>query len=209
MNFTIKELNELLYSLGTTASKGMMVNKELNSSLIDKLYNELSKKLEFYDENGYEQTDEDYKGQFNDWKNETPIESSHYVSNEEADEDFLSTLQQDEQRYEASHMTTSFPITNPFTSEYKPKGVTQSILDFVELQGDATYTEMQNFYRKEFGSNSFSHILKSLTIPYKNRPTRRYLSKMSNGNYEVRLANPSNWVVVESDFIKWIRGNTK
>ena len=209
MNFTIKELNELLYSLGTTASKGMMVNKELNSSLIDKLYNELSKKLEFYDENGYEQTDEDYKGQFNDWKNETPIESSHYVSNEEADEDFLSTLQQDEQRYEASHMTTSFPITNPFTSEYKPKGVTQSILDFVQLQGDATYTEMQNFYRKEFGSNSFSHILKSLIIPYKNRPTRRYLSKMSNGNYEVRLANPSNWVVVESDFIKWIRGNTK
>jgi hypothetical protein len=209
MNFTIKELNELLYSLGTTASKGMMVNKELNSSLIDKLYNELSKKLEFYDENGYEQTDEDYKGQFNDWKNETPIESSHYVSNEEADEDFLSTLQQDEQRYEASHMTTSFPITNPFTSEYKPKGVTQSILDFVQLQGDATYTEMQNFYRKEFGSNSFSHILKSLTIPYKNRPTRRYLSKMSNGNYEVRLANPSNWVVVENDFIKWIRSNTK
>ena len=209
MNFTIKELNELLYSLGTTASKGMMVNKELNSSLIDKLYNELSKKLEFYDENGYEQTDEDYKGQFNDWKNETPIESSHYVSNEEADEDFLSTLQQDEQRYEASHMTTSFPITNPFTSEYKPKGVTQSILDFVQLQGDATYTEMQNFYRKEFGSNSFSHILKCLTIPYKNRPTRRYLSKMSNGNYEVRLANPSNWVVVENDFIKWIRSNTK
>ena len=209
MNFTIKELNELLYSLGTTASKGMMVNKELNSSLIDKLYNELSKKLDFYDENGYEQTDEDYKGQFNDWKNETPIESSHYVSNEEADEDFLSTLQQDEQRYEASHMTTSFPITNPFTSEYKPKGVTQSILDFVQLQGDATYTEMQNFYRKEFGSNSFSHILKSLTIPYKNRPTRRYLSKMSNGNYEVRLANPSNWVVVENDFIKWIRSNTK
>ena len=68
---------------------------------------------------------------------------------------------------------------------------------------------MQNFYRKEFGSNSFSHILKSLTIPYKNRPTRRYLSKMSNGNYEVRLANPSNWVVVENDFIKWIRSNTK
>ena len=209
MNLSIKELNELLYSLGTTASKGMMVNKELNSSLIDKLYNELSKKLEFYDENGYEQTGEDYKGQFNDWKNETPIESSHYVSNEEADEDFLSTLQQDEQRYEASHMTTSFPITNPFTSEYKPKGVTQSILDFVQLQGDATYTEMQNFYRKEFGSNSFSHILKSLTIPYKNRPTRRYLSKMSNGNYEVRLANQSNWVVVESDFIKWIRSNAK
>ena len=122
----------------------------------------------------------------------------HYVSNEEADEDFLSTLQQDEQRYEASHMTTSFPITNPFTSEYKPKGVTQSILDFVQLQGNATYTEMQNFYRKEFGSNSFSHILKSLTIPYKNRKTQRYLVKEgfrgSNGKYVIKIANPSNWV---------------
>jgi hypothetical protein len=194
MNFTIKELNELLYSLGTTASKGMMVNKELNSSLIDKLYSELNSSIAIQSDITDEVIDR---------------VKSHYVSNEEADEDFLSTLQQDEQRYEASHMTTSFPITNPFTSEYKPKGVTQSILDFVQLQGDATYTEMQNFYRKEFGSNSFSHILKSLTIPYKNRPTRRYLSKMSNGNYEVRLANPSNWVVVENDFIKWIRSNTK
>jgi len=191
MNFTIKELNELIYSLGTTATKGMLCDKELNASLLDKICEELNRKFT------NEEADEEVES------------SSHFVSNEEADEDFLSTLQQDEQRYEASHMTTSFPITNPFTSEYKPKGVTQSILDFVQLQGDATYTEMQNFYRKEFGSNSFSHILKSLTIPYKNRPTRRYLSKMSNGNYEVRLANPSNWVVVENDFIKWIRGNTK
>jgi len=191
MNFTIKELNELIYSLGTTATKGMLCDKELNASLLDKICEELNRKFT------NEEADEEVES------------SSHFVSNEEADEDFLSTLQQDEQRYEASHMTTSFPITNPFTSEYKPKGVTQSILDFVQLQGDATYTEMQNFYRKEFGSNSFSHILKSLTIPYKNRPTRRYLSKMSNGNYEVRLANPSNWVVVENDFIKWIRSNTK
>jgi len=202
MNLSIKELNELIYSLGITASKGIFVNKELNASLIDKLYSELNSKI------AEEAIDEEVES------------DTYYVSNEEADEDakqrdysafndYASTLKQDEQRYEASHMTTSFPITNPFTSEYKPKGVTQSILDFVQLQGDATYTEMQNFYRKEFGSNSFSHILKSLTIPYKNRPTRRYLSKMSNGNYEVRLANPSNWVVVENDFIKWIRSNTK
>ena len=197
MNFTIKELNELLYSLGTTASKGMMVNKELNSSLIDKLYNELSKKLEFYDENGYEQTDEDYKGQFNDWKNETPIESSHYVSNEEADEDYRSTLKQDEQRYESS---VSKDYDNHL-SKLKTRGyITQSILDFVLNQGDATYTEMQNFYRKEFGSNSFSHILKSLTIPYKNRKTQRYLAKEgkrgSNAKWVVKTANIHNWVVV-------------
>ena len=219
MNFTIKELNELIYSLGITALNGRMLDKELNQSLMEKLHAELGYQLsleaedEEADDDGNYLTipSEDELSEKEEWLENRLSEDSfpHYVSNEEADEDFLSTLQQDEQRYEASHMTTSFPITNPFTSEYKPKGVTQSILDFVQLQGDATYTEMQNFYRKEFGSNSFSHILKSLTIPYKNRPTRRYLSKMSNGNYEVRLANPSNWVVVENDFIKWIRSNTK
>jgi len=172
MNLSIRELNELIYSLGITAHHGMLVNKELNESLLEKLYGELNSKLS-------EEDDDD--GNYLTIPSEDEIRS-HYVSNNEADEDYRSTLVQDEERYEKSKVN---------------KGVTQSILDFVQLQGDATYTEMQNFYRKEFGSNSFSHILKSLTIPYKNRPTRRYLSKMSNGNYEVRLANPSNWVVVE------------
>jgi hypothetical protein len=124
----------------------------------------------------------------------------HYVTNEEADEDFLSTLEQDEQRYEDSHMLTSFPIVDPFTSETKSNfnGATQFILDFVEMQGDATYTEMNNYYRKAFGSNSFSHILKSLIIPYKNRPTRRYLVKTGGGNYEVKVATPSNWIDLNS-----------
>lgn len=76
----------------------------------------------------------------------------------------------------------------------EPKGVTQAILDMVERQGDASYTEMNEFYKKVFGSNSFSHILKALRIPYKNRPTKRYLLKVGK-NYEVRIANPSNWVV--------------
>ena len=65
----------------------------------------------------------------------------------------------------------------------------------VERQGDATYTEMNDFYKKVFGSNSFSHILKSLRIPYKNRPTRRYLHKTPGGNYVVKLAGLHNWVV--------------
>ena len=228
MNFTIKELNELLYSLGTTASKGMMVNKELNSSLIDKLYNELSKKLEFYDENGYEQTDEDYKGQFNDWKNETPIESSHYVSNEEADEDFLSTLQQDEQRYEASHMTTSFPIVDPFTSvsedftsaqnnEYdryessvekdydnhlsklKQRGyITQALLDYVDKKGAVSYSELQTYYRQITGSNSFSHILDNLRTPYKNRKTQRYIAK------EGKRYSDAKYVIKIANSSNWV-----
>jgi hypothetical protein len=170
MNFSIKELNELIYSLGITALNGRMLDKELNQSLMDKLHAEL----------GYQMSleVEDDDANYLTIPSEDEIRS-HYVSNEEADEDYRSTLVQDEQRYEKSRVN---------------KGVTQSILDFVQLQGDATYTEMQNFYRKEFGSNSFSHILKSLIIPYKNRATRRYLSKMGNGNYEVRIAEPSFWV---------------
>ncbi len=193
MNFTIKELNELIYSLGITALNGRMLDKELNQSLMEKLHAELGYQLRLEAED--EEADDD--GNYLTIPSEDEIRS-HYISNEEADEDYRSTLSQDEQRYEASHMTTSFPMVEPFTSEYKPKDITQSILDFVQLQGDATYTEMQNFYRKEFGSNSFSHILKSLTIPYKNRKTQRYLVKEgfrgSNANYVVKIANPSNWV---------------
>jgi hypothetical protein len=177
MNFTIKELNELIYSLGITALNGRMLDKELNQSLMEKLHAELGYQLALEAEDE-EADDENYLT--------IPSEDeirSHYISNEEADEDYRSTLSQDEQRYEKSRVN---------------KGVTQSILDFVQLQGDATYTEMQNFYRKEFGSNSFSHILKSLTIPYKNRKTQRYLVKEgfrgSNANYVVKIANPSNWV---------------
>ena len=207
MNFTIKELNELIYSLGITASKGIMCDKELNVSLLNKLYDELTNRIAEeaideeiepeYDSAGFTEDDRIVNGQY------------RVISNEDADEDYRSTLKQDEQRYGDSHMLTSFPIAEPFKTEYKPKGITQAILDMVQRQGDATHTEMHNFYKRTFGSNSFSHILKSLIIPYKNRPTRRYLSKMANGNYEVRLANPSNWVVVENDFIKWIRSNTK
>jgi hypothetical protein len=129
----------------------------------------------------------DYFGASDELFNKRPT-NSHHVTNDEADED-------------ASHMKTSFPIVDPFTSETKSNfnGATQSILDFVEMQGDATYTEMNNYYRKAFGSNSFSHILKSLRIPYKNRPTRRYLVKQyGSGVYEVRIADESNWVDLNS-----------
>ena len=169
MNFSIRELNELIYSLGITAHHGMLVNKEVNESLLNKVYDELNRKLA--------EEDDDYLT--------IPSEEeilSHYVSNEEADEDYRISLMQDEQRYEKSRVN---------------KGVTQKILDYVEFMGDATYTEMNEFYKKIFGSNSFSHILKSLRIPYKNRPTRRYLHKTGVGTYVVMTAKPENWVVVD------------
>ena len=45
MNLSVKELNELIYSLGITASKGLMCDKELNVSLLNKMYDELNNKI--------------------------------------------------------------------------------------------------------------------------------------------------------------------
>ena len=119
---------------------------------------------------------------------------SHYVNNEEADEDA------------SNHLKTSFPIVDPFTSEYKQPikvggYVTQALLDYVDNRGAVSYGELHDYYKSITGSNSFSHILESLRIPYKNRPTQRYLAKegkrYSDAKYIVKVANPSNWVEVD------------
>jgi hypothetical protein len=198
MNLSIKELNELIYSLGITASKGIFVNKELNASLIDKLYSELNSSIAIQSDITDEVIDRI---------------KSHYVSNEEADEDFLSTLKQDEQRYEASHMTTSFPMVDPFTSvsedydnhlsKLKQRGyITQALLNYVDFKGAVSHGELETYYKIiTGGSNSFSHILDNLRTPYKNRKTQRYIAKegkrYSEAKYIIKVANPSNWVIAD------------
>lgn len=123
---------------------------------------------------------------------------SHYVSNEEAEEDafisdFAASMAQDEQRYEDS-LSVDVPKAE--------RGlITQRLLDYVDSKGAVTYGELHEYYKSITGSNSFSHVLASLRIPYKNRPTQRYLAKegkrYSDAKYIVKLANPSNWVVVD------------
>jgi hypothetical protein len=208
MNLSIKELNELIYSLGITASKGIFVNKDVNASLIDKMYNELNKKIadEAIDEEVDEFTDELLGGDLEF--------SSHYVSNNEANEDFLSTLAQDAQRYEDSHMTRSFPIVDPFTSvsedydnhlsKLKQRGyITQALLDYVDRKGAVSHGDLERYYKSITGSNSFSHILDNLRTPYKNRKTQRYIAKegkrYSDAKYIIKVANPYNWVVIDDN----------
>ena len=180
MNLSIKELNELIYSLGITASKGIMCDKELNVSLLNKLYDELTTKI------AEEAIDEEVES------------STYYVSNEEADEDFLLSMLQDEQRYESS---VSKDYDNHL-AKLKQRGyITQALLDYVDKKGAATYTEMDTYYKIiTGGSNSFTHILENLRTPYKNRKTQRYLAKEgrrgSNAKWIVKVANPSNWVIV-------------
>jgi len=161
MNLSIKELNELIYSLGIASHNGRFVNKDVNESLLEKLYSELNSKI------ADEAIDEEVES------------DTYYVSNEEADEDakqrdysafndYASTLKQDAQRYEASHMTTSFPIVDPFTSvsedydnhlsKLKQRGyITQALLDYVDKKGAVSHGELETYYKQLTGSNSFSH----------------------------------------------------
>jgi hypothetical protein len=195
MNLSIKELNELIYSLGITASKGIFVNKELNASLIDKLYSELNSRIAIQSDITDEVIDRI---------------KSHYVSNEEADEDakqrdysafsdYASTLQQDSDRYESS---VEKDYDNHL-AKLKERGyITQTLLDYVDRRGAVCYSELQAYYKIiTGGSNSFSHILANLRIPYKNRKTQRYIAKegkrYSDAKYVIKVANPSNWVEVD------------
>lgn len=189
MNLSIKELNELIYSLGITASKGIFFNKELNASLIDKMYKELNYKIELEETpNIYPVEDEEIES------------STYYVSNEEADEDAFTSAQNNEyDRYESS---VEKDYSN-YISKLNERGfVTQTLLDYVDKKGAVSYGELETYYKQiTGGSNSFSHILDNLRTPYKNRKTQRYIAKegkrYSDAKYIIKVANPSNWVVAE------------
>jgi hypothetical protein len=192
MNLSIKELNELIYSLGITYHNGNFVNKDLNESLLEKLYSELNSKI------AEEAIDEEVES------------DTYYVSDEEADEDYRISMMQDEERYESS---VSKDYDNHF-AKLKQRGyITQTLLDYVDKKGAVSHGDLERYYKSITGSNSFSHILESLRTPYKNRKTQRYIAKegkrYSDALYVIKVANPSNWVVVENDFIKWIKSNTK
>ena len=91
------------------------------------------------------------------------------------------------------------------TYDYLPKkkgnGTAQSLLDYVDMKGAVSHKELHEYYKSLNGSNTFSWCLKNLQIPYKNRKTQRYLAKEgrkgSNAKWVVKVANPSNWVVIE------------
>ena len=191
MNLSIKEINELIYSLGITAHNGNFCNREVNEALLEKLYCELNERIA-EDEPEYDSAGFTFEDNFR----------SHFVSNEEADEDaftdhllgadldYMASVEQDSQRYEVNKRA--------------PGLITQKLLDYVDEKGAVSYGELHEYYKSITGSNSFSHVLTSLCTPYKNRPTQRYLAKegkpYSDAKYIVKLANPSNWVVNDSDY---------
>jgi hypothetical protein len=106
------------------------------------------------------------------------------------DEEYLMRMLREENAYASS-------LGLDIKPKVKGEGTAQSVLDYVERNGSVTHKEMQEYYKSLNGSNTFAYCLKNLLIPYKNRNTKRYLIKNDIGKYEVRLANPSNWVVKE------------
>jgi len=188
MNLSIKELNELIYSLGITAHNGNFCNREVNESLLERLYCELNERI------AEEAIDEELEEDVDNFRSDT-----YFVSNEEADEDYRLSLLQDEERYESSVMKD---YTN-YVAKLNERGfVTQSLLDFVDKKGAVSYGELETYYKIiTGGSNSFSHILDNLRTPYKNRKTQRYIAKegkrYSDAKYVIKVANPSNWVIVD------------
>lgn len=176
MELNIRELNELIYCIGIARMHGQLLGTTVADKLEDKLRIELDKRLE-----------PDYVSpeileslkQFN----KTPI-----------------TLSKNDAEVFFNEIQNPSEPNEKLKKAVKESGwITQSILDYVLSKGDATYKEMNEYYRKITGSNSFSHHLYNLIIPYKNRPTRRYLVKNGNGLYEVKVANLHNWVTIEDD----------
>jgi hypothetical protein len=187
MNLSIKELNELIYSLGITAHNGNFCNREVNESLLERLYCELNERI------AEEAIDEEIEEDVDNFRSDT-----YFVSNEEADEDFLLSMMQDEERYESS---VSKDYDNHF-AKLKQRGyITQALLDYVDKKGAVSHGDLERYYKSITGSNSFSHILDNLRTPYKNRKTQRYIAKegkrYSDAKYVIKVANPSNWVEVD------------
>lgn len=182
MNLSLRELNELIYCIDVARKYGQLLGTTVADTLAVKLRDELDKRL---------QTDDYISSEILEALKEFNKTPMTFVSDKKADENpKVSRIHIEEDVFTKILRNISEPINS--------KGVTQSILDYVEFMGEATYSEMQNYYRSKFGSNSFSHILISLVVPYKNRITRRYLYKTASGKYVVRVAGLHNWV--EKDY---------
>jgi hypothetical protein len=188
MNLSIKELNELIYSLGITAHNGNFCNREVNESLLERLYCELNERI------AEEAIDEEVEEDVDNFRSDT-----YFVSNEEADEDYRLSLLQDSDRYESS---VSKDYDNHL-AKLKERGyITQALLDYVDKKGAVSHGDLETYYKIiTGGSNSFSHILDNLRTPYKNRKTQRYVAKegkrYSDAKYVIKVANPSNWVEID------------
>jgi hypothetical protein len=167
MELSMRELNELIYCIDVARKHGQLLGTTVADNLAVRLRDELDSRLEM----------ELWDNTLLDGLDDLPMDKLKSAAERYSDE------------VRAKH--------NPVKLIIKEKGwITQAILDYVDIKGNATYKELNDYYKSITGSNSFSHHVYNLITPYKNRPTQRYLVKTSNGKYEVRIANIHNWVVL-------------
>ena len=217
LNIDLLELNDLYYAVGkhrmaceeqmkeygknissinyfkTQLDRAITLESKVQDALHNRV-NEMQEAIDYIDEVVEKYEDEGPKYDSAGYSNEDRVAEqredakyekafSHFVDNDEADED-------------AKGPTLYYRPKN----KSKFNGVSQAILDMVERQGSAQYSDMNNYYRKVTGSNTFHAILKALMIPYKNRPTRRYIRQIARGTYVVDYANQYNWVVTDDRY---------
>ena len=103
MKLTLQELNEIYYCLGKTlqAEDINFANKNLINQIADKVRDEIDMVIYEMDSNEDDEPEYDSAG----FTEDDRIVNGQYrvISNEDADADYKSSLQQDEQRYNNQH----------------------------------------------------------------------------------------------------------
>ena len=183
MELSMRELNELIYCIDVARKHGQLLGTTVADNLAVRLRDELDRRLEMelWDNTLLDGLDDlpmdKLKGAAERYSNEVRV--NHIHIEEDSFKQLLSKVEKPK----------------------KERGwIVQKMLDYVDKRGAVSHGELEDYYKFITKSNSFSHCLINLKVPYKNRPTQRYLVKEgrrgSNAKWVVKVANPANWVVV-------------
>ena len=165
MNLSIKELNELIYSLGIASHNGRFVNKDVNESLLEKLYSELNSKI------AEEAIDEEVEGNY------------LYIPTEDK---YESSVSKDYDNHLAKLKERGY-ITQALLDFVDRKGaVSHGDLETYYKQitgGSNSFSHILQSLRTPYKNRK--------TQRYVAKEGKRY----TDAKYIIKVANPYNWVV--------------
>jgi hypothetical protein len=175
MELSIRELNELIYCIDVARKHGQLLGTTVADKLAVRLRDELDERLK-----------PDYL--------HIPNDKLKQAAKRYSDEVRAKHIHIDEDSFTK--------VLNKAEAPKRERGwIVQKMLDYVDYCGAVSHTQLENYYKAITNSNSFSHCLINLRTPYKNRKTQRYLAKEgkkgSNAKWVVKVANPSNWIIVK------------
>jgi hypothetical protein len=184
MELSMRELNELIYCIDVARKHGQLLGTTVADTLAVRLRDELDKRLEM----------ELWDNTLLDGLDDLPMDKLKGAAERYSNGVRVKHIHIEEDSFKQLLSKVEKPT--------KERGwIVQAMLDYVDTMGARTHKQMEEYYKFiTNGSNSFSHCLINLKVPYKNRPTQRYLVKEgrrgSNAKWVVKVANPANWVVV-------------